>query len=94
MATKYSINTYNDGEWTGVALFADTIDTRIIIDTACAIYENSNDYADVAVIDMDTGEVLWNGVDAEEYDDPDFEDWGFNEDDGFDPYMGCYTDDC
>ena len=91
MATKYSINTYNDGEWTGVALFADTIDARIIIDTAVSIYA-TDDYADVAVIDMDTGEVLWNGVDAEEYDDD--PDWGFNEDEGFDPYMGCYTDDC
>ena len=29
----------------------------------------------------------------EEYvdDDPD---WGYNEDMGFDPYLGCYTDDC
>lgn len=90
MATKYSINAYNDGEWFGIALFADTIDTRIIIDTACAIYENSNDYADVAVMDMDTGEILWNGVDAEEYDEPD----NWDSETGFDPYMGCYTDDC
>lgn len=22
------------------------------------------------------------------------EDWDFNEDCGFDPYLGCYTDDC
>jgi len=22
------------------------------------------------------------------------EDWGYNEDMGFDPYLGCYTDDC
>ena len=21
-------------------------------------------------------------------------DWGYNEDCGFDPYLGCYTDDC
>ena len=27
-------------------------------------------------------------------DDLDYEDWNFNEDEGFDPYMGCYTDDC
>jgi hypothetical protein len=90
MATKYSINTYNDGEWNGVALFADTIDLRVIIDTACAIYESSNDYADVAVMDMDTGEILWNGVDAEEYDEPD--DW--DREMGFDPYEGCYSYDC
>lgn len=92
MATKYSINTYNDGEWNGVALFADTIDLRVIIDTACAIYEGSNDYADVAVIDMETGEILWNGVDAEEYDEPDDGDW--DREMGFDPYEGCYSFDC
>ena len=26
-------------------------------------------------------------------DDYDY-DWGYNEDMGFDPYLGCYTDDC
>ena len=41
----------------------------------------------------------WNGMfgqaedEAEEEEDPD-EDWGYNEDMGFDPYLGCYTDDC
>ena len=29
----------------------------------------------------------------EEDEDPD-EDWGYNEDMGFDLYLGCYTDDC
>ena len=29
--------------------------------------------------------------DEEEDCDPD---WGYNEDMGFDPYMGCYSDDC
>lgn len=23
-----------------------------------------------------------------------WDDWGYNEDMGYDPYMGCYTDDC
>ena len=23
-----------------------------------------------------------------------FDDWGFNEDMGYDPYLGCYSDDC
>ena len=92
MANKYTISTYNNGEVKTVAVFANTINLRVIIDTACAIYEDSNDYADVLVMDVDTGEILWNGVDAEEYDDPG--DWDFNEDMGYDPYMGCYTDDC
>lgn len=32
-----------------------------------------------------------------EYDDEDYfndYDWGYNEDEGFDPYAGCYTWDC
>lgn len=41
-------------------------------------------------------------VDADDLypDDPSIEeemgwsDWGYNEDTGYDPYMGCYTDDC
>lgn len=58
--------------------------------------------ADILVIDTNTGEIC-----AECKADPecgptevDFEnenydpDWGYNEDMGFDPYMGCYTDDC
>ena len=56
------------------------------------------------ICDWDTGEVvatikpdsLLNDY-AQEYmehaDDCD-PDWGYNEDMGFDPYMGCYTDDC
>ena len=28
-----------------------------------------------------------------EEDEPDLE-WGYDEDMGFDPYLGCYTDDC
>ena len=23
-----------------------------------------------------------------------WDDWGYNEDEGYDPYLGCYTDDC
>ena len=29
-----------------------------------------------------------------EDEDNDSEDWGYNEDMGFDPYLGCYTDEC
>ena len=39
----------------------------------------------------------WNktfgGGDEEKEPEPD-EDWGYNEDEGFDPYLGCYTEDC
>ena len=39
----------------------------------------------------------WNktfgGRNEEEEPEPD-EDWSYNEDEGFDPYLGCYTEDC
>ena len=31
---------------------------------------------------------------VESCDDDPGDDWGYNEDCGFDPYMGCYTEDC
>ena len=34
----------------------------------------------------------WDGMFSDEYDEE--EDWGYNEDEGFDPYLGCYTGDC
>ena len=49
------------------------------------------------ICDWDTGEVVAtikrDGYDEEEEEEPDL-DWGYNEDMGYDPYMGCYTDDC
>lgn len=35
----------------------------------------------------------WNETFSGGEEEPD-EDWGYNEDEGFDPYLGCYTDDC
>ena len=52
------------------------------------------------IYETDTGVVLAHCA-WEDDSDPedlgyldDYSDWGFNEDMGFDPYMGCYTDDC
>lgn len=44
------------------------------------------------ICDWDTGEI----VATIERDNEDFadSDWNYSEDCGFDPYMGCYTDDC
>ena len=88
--TKYAIMTYNDGEWTGQALFSDALDFGGIEAYAMALYMGT-DFADVAIVDNETGEVLWNGVDAEDYD---HEPGDIDDDCGFDPYMGCFSDDC
>ena len=41
--------------------------------------------------DFELYEEDFNDFDYE--DEPDY-DWGYNEDEGFDPYAGCYTWDC
>lgn len=49
------------------------------------------------ICDFETGEVVAtfkpDDYDEDEEEEPD-PDWGYNEDMGYDPYMGCYTDDC
>lgn len=50
----------------------------------------------VHIINSDTGELIAECVpDSKTSDENDYDpDWGYNEDMGFDPYMGCYSDDC
>lgn len=42
------------------------------------------------VFDAETGEVVWCHTDDTWQDEPAW----IDDDCGFDPYMGCYTDDC
>ena len=44
----------------------------------CAIFDNNTHEPIITFEDEDSGS----------------EDWGYNEDMGFDPYLGCYTDEC
>ena len=47
----------------------------------------------IIIIDADTGEVLAECTpDVDPYEN--WDDWNYNEDMGYDPYLGCYTDDC
>ena len=91
MATKYSMEVCDaeTGEFTPVALFSDIVPTDVLHELCVTLFENTEGASTVLVIDMDTGEVVAEA--AEPDDDPD---WGYNEDCGYDPYMGCYTDDC
>jgi hypothetical protein len=56
---------------------------------------------DVYVFDSETGEVYWASADPEWYEEryPAYEDEydepaDIDDDCGFDPYLGCFTDDC
>ena len=93
MATKYSMEVCDaeTGEYTPVALFADFVPADVLHELCVTLFENIEGASTVVVLDMDTGEVVAEVAEANDYPDPD---WGYNEDMGYDPYMGCYTDDC
>ena len=72
-----------------------------VLDFVDSIYNGETLFAPefvetVFVTDSKTGELIAEcapdpKVSNEDNYDPD---WGYNEDMGFDPYMGCYSDDC
>ena len=49
----------------------------------------------IQVVDTNTGELLADCTpDNDQSFEKDYDDWGYNEDMGYDPYLGCCTDDC
>ena len=72
-------------------------DCARIIDGEEMIWKRE-DIENVFVTDADTGELLADCApehwDEDEDDEPNCGDWDYNEDFGFDPYLGCCTDDC
>ena len=77
------------------------------VDYVTAIYEDetairARDICQILIIDAQTGEILAecdpdseSGPTEVDFENENYDcDWGYNEDMGYDPYMGCYTDDC
>ena len=91
MATKYSMEICDaeTGEYTPVALWDDMVPADVLHELCVTLLGYTEGASTVVCLDMDTGEVIAEA--AEPDDDPE---WGFNEAMGYDPYMGCYTDDC
>lgn len=87
MATKYSGRWCIDGASESIALFSDKISLAALQEWVDSIWENHDNLEWVDVLDMDTGEVVADRYSFDEVDNCD-------DDCGFDPYMGCYTDDC
>lgn len=94
MATKYSMEVLDaeTDNWEGIALFSDLFTRDALAEIGRATWEQLEGAASLTITDMETGEVMFD-VGDDTMPDP-YEDWGFNEDMGYDPYMGCYTDDC
>lgn len=89
MATKYSIDVCADGEWETIALFSDVVPLSIMTNCARDTWDNVENASDVAVLDMDTGEILYSAAAERDYEPADIDD-----DCGFNPYEGCYDYDC
>lgn len=86
-----TIQIYYKGKWTTAVSFHTAVADYVIIDTAMAIDADPTiPHENVAVIDEFDGEVLWDACSAAEYDEP----ADIDTDVGFDPYMGCFSDDC
>ena len=100
MATKYSVEVCvcdaETGDYTPVGLFADFVPVHVLHDICETLLGNIEGACAVVAVDMDTGEIV---ADTDTDPDDDYWDDGCPIDDcdddcGFDPYMGCYTDDC
>lgn len=90
---KYSAQIYSNNKWETIAVFSNACDIYAMVDFCNTQFANGNSLTapaeDICITDMETGEVLWSWLDESMSDDePDVDECGY------DPYMGCYTDDC
>ena len=93
MATKYSMRAINleTNKETPLALLSDDMGWELLQQLCEVVSHYTIGSARIEVIDMDTGEVEAEFTSSDnDYDEPD----NIDDDCGFDPYMGCYTDDC
>ena len=90
MATRYSMEICDaeTGEYTPVALFSDIVPAEVLHELCVTLFENTEGASTVLCVDTDTGEVVAEAAELDYY-EPDCDN-----DCGFDPYLGCYTDDC
>ena len=98
--TRYSVDVYAKESWESIALFSDAVCFSAMVDFCVSQFANGNSLTlpakDIAIIDLSTGEVIWDWGDECQTDSEPWDDEPMNIDDdcGFDPYLGCYTDDC
>lgn len=93
--TKYSARwckTSRDGsEGECLALFSSDVPFETLKDFVDSLWTQEwEETRWIDILDMETGEIIYQRDNWDSFDDCD--DSGY-EDCGFDPYMGCYTDD-
>lgn len=91
MATKYYCEAERNNETESVALFSDTIPTSTMYAFADACVDDETIF-NAKIIDLDTGEVLYDVQDEKSYAEMERE--GMYDEIGYNPYMGCYDFDC
>ena len=93
--TRYSVEILVNGEWEGLALFSDKADIHAMEIFCNEQFEIGNNFSapcdNIRCLDMETGELIFDYLDEHNWDD---EPADIDSDCGFDPYMGCFTDDC
>ena len=98
MSTRYSVKILVNGNWEGIALFSDKASLSAMEMFADQQFDMGNNLTcpadNICILDMETGEVIFDWQDEHSSWDDDPDGWGYNDDMGFDPYLGCYTDDC
>lgn len=93
--TKYSCDIHTAEDWESIALFSDKMSFEAMGAFISAEFECGNSLLApcdaVRVVDLTTGEIV---LEAEVGDAEDYEPADIDDDCGFDPYLGCFTDDC
>lgn len=86
-----TIRVYYKGKWETLVLIKGGVPDYAILDMAMAIDADPTiPHDNVAIVDQTDDAVLWDACSAAEYDEP----ADIDSDVGFDPYMGCFSDDC
>lgn len=92
--TKYSVSySLNFDAWTSVALFSSDLPLEIIENFCNCLFEVEG-CTGIKITDLETGATIYSVyVDEEEPEDEGLEFDNCDDDCGFDPFLGCYTDD-
>ena len=90
---KYEIDIHYNGFWETIAHFSEKVSIEIIIAFAVAQFENGNSLTtpadNIAVVDENTGEVLWDWRDG--LSDPSAFILETNSDEAFDAFLQAFT---
>lgn len=92
--TKYSIHlAINYGTFEEAALFSEWVPAISLVNFCDALSYEIDNCTAVEAIDLETDSVVYGIYKEEEPEDEGLEFDNCDDDCGFDPYLGCYTDD-